>query len=109
MTGKASKPFDFTNRDELLKDPKYAAIYLEECLADGNMELFQEALRDVAKAQGGMKAVSEQAELNRESLYKALSKKGKPQMETITKVLAALGMRLSIAPAHSSLEAQDVV
>ena len=103
MIGKASKPFDFTNRDELLKDPEYAAIYLEECLVDGNIELFQEALRDVAKAQGGMTAVSEQAKLNRESLYKALSKQGKPQMETITKVLAALGMRFSITPANSSL------
>ena len=92
----------------MLKDPKYEAIYLEECLADGNLELFQEALRDVAKAQGGMTAVSEQAKLNRESLYKVLSKTGKPQMETITKVLAALGMRFSITPADSDLETHDV-
>lgn len=100
MTQKSSKPFDFSNL-ELLKDPEYAAIYLEECLADGNIELFQEALRDVAKAQGGMKAVAEQSTLNRESLYKALSRDGNPKMETITKVLSTLGMRLSIAPIRS--------
>ena len=58
MTQKASKPSNWTNM-ELLNDPENAAIYLEECLADGNMQLFQEALRDVAKAQGGMKAVAE--------------------------------------------------
>jgi probable addiction module antidote protein len=98
MTSNASRPLDFSQRDELLKDPQYAAIYLDECLADGNMELFQEALGDVAKAQGGMKAVAEEADLNRESLYRALSKTGKPQMETIAKVLASLGMRFAIAP-----------
>ncbi len=92
-----NKPFDFGGRDELLRNADQAAIYLEECLVDGDMELFQEALRNVAKAQkGGVKAVAEQAELSRENLYRALSKKGKPQMETITKMLAALGMRISI-------------
>ncbi len=53
MTKKASRPFDFSIRDELLKDPEHAALYLEECLIDGDMELFQAALKDVAKAQGG--------------------------------------------------------
>ncbi len=94
-----SKPFDFSGRDELLRDPEQAALYLEECLVDGNMELFQVALRNVAKAQqGGVRAVAKQAELNRENLYRALSKTGKPQMETITKMLSALGMRITITP-----------
>ncbi len=96
MTKKASRPFDFSTRDELLKNHEYAALYLEECLIDGDLELFQAALRDVAKAQGGMQALAKEAELNRESLYRALSKKGKPQMETMTKVLSALGMRFSV-------------
>ncbi len=96
-----NKPFDFSGRDELLRNADQAAIYLEECLVDGDMELFQEALRNVAKAQkGGVKAVAEQAELSRENLYRALSKKGKPQMETITKMLSALGMRISITAVH---------
>jgi DNA-binding phage protein len=47
-------------------------IYLNEYFADGNMDLFQEALQDVAKAQGGMKA--EQVDLNRESLDRTVSK-----------------------------------
>lgn len=94
---KASKPFDFSGRDELLKDPKYAVLYLEECLIDGDIELFQEALRNVAKARtGGVSAVAKQGDLNRENLYRALSKNGKPKMETITKVLDSLGMRISI-------------
>lgn len=95
------KPFDFSSRDELLRDPENAAIYLAEFLESGDMELFQEGLRHVAKAQeGGIKAVAEQADLGRESLYKSLSKKGNPQMATINKMLAALGLKLTVTPAH---------
>lgn len=97
MADKTTRPFSKT-REQVLSDPETAAIYLEECLADGNIELFQEALKHVAQTQGGMSAVSKQAGLNRESLYRALSKKGKPQLDTMAKVLAALGMRFSITP-----------
>ena len=48
-----SKPFDFTFRDALLRDPGNAALYLAEYLEEGNMDLFQEVLRNVAKAQEG--------------------------------------------------------
>jgi probable addiction module antidote protein len=97
----ASQPFDFSGRDELLRDPENAAFYLEQILEGGNMELFQEALRQVAKAQeGGVAGVAKKARVNRENLYDALSKDGKPQMETITKTPAALGLRFAITPAH---------
>jgi probable addiction module antidote protein len=96
-----SKPFDFGFRDELLRDPENAAIYLEEFLQDGDIKLFQEALQHVAKAQeGGIKAVAEHADLNRENLYRALSKSGKPQLETVSKMLTALGLRLTVTPAQ---------
>lgn len=76
-----------------LKDPKQAALYLEECYAEGDAELFQAALKDVAKAQkGGLSAVAEAAGLNRQNLYRALSKKGNPQSKTIKKVLNAIGI-----------------
>ncbi len=48
---KPSKPFSVTTR-EILKDPALAALYLEECLEDGDMELFTAALKDVADAHG---------------------------------------------------------
>ena len=49
---KPSKSYDAT-RKKALKDPKVAAVYLEECLRDGNMELFTAALKHVAQARGG--------------------------------------------------------
>lgn len=50
MTG-PSKPFDFSGLYELLRDPEYAAIYLSDILATGDIELVEEALKDVAAAQ----------------------------------------------------------
>ncbi len=98
MTKKASRSFDKTSKG-LLKDPKVAAMYLEEILADGDMEMFTAALKDVADARvGSMTALSRETHLNREQLYKTLSKKGNPRLETLTKVLHAVGLRISVTP-----------
>ena len=100
MSG-TSEPFDFSLRDKLLRDPENAALYLAGCLEDGDIELFQEALRNVAKAQeGGVRAVARQGTLNRENLYKALAKEGNPKLATISKMLSALGLRLTVTSAH---------
>ncbi len=97
MTQKPSVSFDET-RTNALKDPDVAALYLEECLADNNIELFTEALKHVAKARlGSIGALSDKTELGRETLYKMLSKKGNPRLDTLTKVLHATGLRLSIS------------
>lgn len=58
MKNKASRPFSET-RNEVLKDPQVAAMYLEEILADGDMEIFTVALKNVAVARvGSMAALS---------------------------------------------------
>jgi probable addiction module antidote protein len=93
-----SKAFNPTS-DELLSDIETAAMYLEEILADGDMELFKQALKDVASARvGSMAELARETELARESLYRSLSKTGNPRLDTLTKVLHAAGLRLSIAP-----------
>ncbi|GAX59071.1 transcriptional regulator [Candidatus Scalindua japonica] len=66
MTKKASRSFDKTSK-ELLENPKVAAMYLEEILADRDMELFTAALKDVAEARvGSMTSLSKKTHLNRE-------------------------------------------
>lgn len=80
-----------------LKDPEYAAGYLETCMNDkegDTEELFLIALRDVAKAYG-FTHIAKQTHLGRESLYRALSKKGDPRLSTLTSLLDAIGLRLS--------------
>ncbi|MBA3612167.1 MAG: putative addiction module antidote protein [Nitrospirales bacterium] len=99
MTRKASRPFDFGNLD-VLKGPKQAALYLEEILAGGDMDMFTEALKDVAAARvGNMTALAKKTHLAREALYTSLSRKGNPRLDTLTKVLDAAGLRLTVTTA----------
>jgi probable addiction module antidote protein len=60
------------------------------------------ALRTVAEAYGGLAAIAAEAELSRESLYRALSPKGNPTLKTLLAVLKAVGMRLSVEPARKA-------
>jgi probable addiction module antidote protein len=90
------RPFRDTQIEQL-KDPNSAALYLEEALVAGDTAAFKLALRNVAEARlGGVGPLSERAELNRESLYRALSERGNPTLQTLTKVLQALGLRISV-------------
>ena len=67
--------------------------YLEAAFEDGDPAVVAAALGDIARA-AGMSAVAREAKLGRESLYKALSKDGNPELATVLKVVAALGLRL---------------
>ena len=91
------------SRNEMLLDPELAAMYLEESLAEGDIETFKLALKHVAEAQvGGITALSRITHLNRVSLYRTFSEKGNPNLETLTKILNALGLRISVTPQTSS-------
>lgn len=85
-----------------LRDPEsakaYLSVALEEYEKERDSEAFLMALRDVAEAQGGLSKLAEKSHLNRQNLYKALSKKGNPKLETVETVLHGLGFRLSIEP-----------
>ena len=81
-----------------LKDPREAAAYLNAAMEEGDRTLFLLALRNVAEAHGGMAAVSKKAKLNRESLYRMLSRKGNPEIKSIFTLLHSMGLKLSIEP-----------
>jgi probable addiction module antidote protein len=78
-----------------LRDPEYAEHYLRYAMEDGT-ETFLLALRDVAKANGGMSRLAEATELGRESMYKSLSEDGNPKIKTVQAILSALGLKLSV-------------
>jgi probable addiction module antidote protein len=83
---------------ESLKDIREAAAYLNAAMEEGDRALFLLALRNVAEAQGGMAAVAEKAQLNRENLYRMLSKKGNPEIKSIVNLLHSMGLRLTVEP-----------
>ena len=85
---------------ERLRDPVYAAQYLNALLEDHDDdgdEFFLDGLRDVAKAHG-FSHLAAQTKLGRESMYKALSRDGNPKLSTLTTVLEAAGLKLSVEP-----------
>ena len=73
------------------------SAYLEAVLAEDDPRLLAAALGDVARARG-MTQLARETGLSREALYRALSTDGNPELVTVTKVLRALGLRLSIQP-----------
>ena len=85
---------------ELLRDdPQFAADYLNNLLQDGEPADLLVALRQIAQAHGGVRAVAKEAELNANQLYRTLSPQGNPELSSLFAVLKALGLRLAIQPA----------
>ena len=82
-----------------LKNESDMIAYLEAAFEDGDSGVVAAALGDIARAKG-MTRVARQAGLGRESLYKALSAGGNPELETFLRVVRALGIELHAAPAR---------
>lgn len=80
----------YLDTDEAIND--YLAIALE----DGDTKTVQVALRNIARAHG-MTQLAKETQLNRESLYKSLSKEGNPSFANITKIMKALGLKMTLA------------
>jgi probable addiction module antidote protein len=79
-----------------LKTDADVVNYLEAVLEDGDPALVAAALGDIARAKG-MTKIARAAGLGRESLYKALSRDGNPELSTVLKVVRALGLKLKVA------------
>lgn len=79
---------------EQLKDAEFAAEYLNAALVEGDQAAFMLALRDVARARGGITEVARRTGMNRVALTRALSGKGNPELRSLTKILDASGVRL---------------
>ena len=81
-------------------DPQFAAEYLNELRQDGEPADLLVALRQIAEAHGGVRAVVREAELNASLLYRTLSPLGNPELHSLIAMLKALGLRLAIQPAE---------
>jgi probable addiction module antidote protein len=99
MTAKTiTRPYDVANH---LRTPEEMALYLDACIieSDGDPAFVAKALGDIARAKG-MTALARETGLGRESLYKALSGTGNPELGTVLKVIRAMGLRLTAVAAN---------
>lgn len=82
-------------------DPVLALDVINGILEDGDQAELLIVLRQLAHAFGGVQAVAEQAHLNPTQLYRTLSPKGNPALNSLTAILKAMGLRLAVQPIAS--------
>lgn len=100
MKRKAGISHDEATIRELRDNPAYAAEYLQAALEESDEpQVLLIALRHLAEAKGGIAKVAQAAGIQRESLYRALSTKGNPRLSTLTAVIKAIGLRLTVETA----------
>ena len=83
---------------EQLRDPELCVAYLNAALAQGDQPAFMLALRNVAKARGGVTAMARETGMNRVALSRALSEAGNPELRSLTKILEASGLAFKVVP-----------
>lgn len=89
-----TKPWDVA---EHLQDEEAMAAYIEAVLEDGDPALVAAAIGDIARARG-MAQIARETGRSRESLYRALSDRGNPELATLMGVLKVMGLQLSVRP-----------
>jgi probable addiction module antidote protein len=81
----------------LRNDSKFAMEYLKAAMEDTDEpQVLLVALRHVAEARGGIAKIAKKAGIERESLYRALSRRGNPRLSTLFAVTKALGLTLTV-------------
>jgi probable addiction module antidote protein len=86
---------------EYLSSEEDVAAYLTTILEENDAALLAAALGDIARSRG-MTQVAKDSGITREALYKALRPGSEPRFDTVSRVCAALGVRLVAQPAHDS-------
>jgi len=87
-------PFKF---GAFVKTAEDAQTYIDAALEEVGPEHLTSILRAIADSEG-MAALAERSGLTRAGLYRALSEDGDPKLSTLTAILEALGLRLSVVP-----------
>jgi len=100
MKRKASISHDEGMIRELRDNPEFAAEYLRAALEEEDeLGVLLIALRRIAEARGGIAKVAKAAGIERESLYRAWSRRGNPRLSTLVAVTKAVGLKLTVEEA----------
>jgi len=101
MKDKTIESHDEVMRRRLRANSKFAAEYLNAALDDTEKPaVLPIALRRIAEASGGIDKVAKAAGIERESLDRELSARGKPRLSTLVAVTKAVGLKLTVEAAR---------
>jgi len=86
---------------EHLQSDEDIKLYLEACFEEAGDDpaFIVHALGVIARAKN-MSQLSRDTGITREGLYKAFSADGNPTFATVSKVAKALGLQITVNPAH---------
>ena len=90
MTKLVETPFDAA---KYFTTPESVIELLNDAFASGHARYIAKALGTAARSEG-MSKIAAETGVNRQALYTALSESGNPTLETLLKVMSALGIRL---------------
>ena len=76
------------------------AAYLTDILMANDPALLAASLGDIARARG-MSEIAKASGITREALYKALRPDAQPRFDTVSRVCAALGVKLVAQAVHA--------
>ena len=82
---------------ERLRNPQTAAACLSAAAGEDDPGAFLYALRNVTEAMGGISRIATRTGLNRQQLYRTLSREGNPELRSLTKILDASGLQIIVA------------
>ena len=85
---------------EHLPDQQAIAEYLTIVLEENDPAEFAHALGTIARARG-MTEIARASGITREALYRALRPDAQPRFETVSRVCAALGVKLVAQAVHA--------
>jgi probable addiction module antidote protein len=80
---------------DLIETEEDVLAYLEIAMEGNNPKHIARALGTIARSKG-MTEIAKTTGLGRQALYTALSENGNPTLETLTSVLDALGLELTV-------------
>jgi len=100
LTVYSIKPLPEFDMVEHLPDEQAIAEYLTVVLEENDPAALAGALGTIARARG-MSEIAKASGFTREALYKALRPDAQPRFETVSRVCAALGVKLVAQPIHS--------
>lgn len=86
-------------------DPAFAAEFLNQVLADGDQKELLIAMRRIAAAFGGVPELARRTKLHAKTLYRTLSPAGNPELKSLTALLGAMNLRITVAPLESPVKA----
>ncbi len=90
MSEFTTTPFDAA---KYITEPAHVVDLLNDAFDSGHAAYIANALGVVARSEG-MTSIAAKTGVNRQALYTALSENGNPTLETLLKVMAAIGIKL---------------